>query len=339
MNTANFDKANDEVHEYFVEDEDPMVEKMEQVNKLHDVPNPLVETYLETRLEENAAKKSDKEKEEALQLIMLLRKAYLKQLLTSLKTEEVQSSTEKPNNSRESKSLEEAQSRIDLMRAILGKTKDSLTFSDATEKSSETDNPAISPRNKNSVESIPLPLTDKKQSEEREKEIVSVTSAPFVVPNPEEMEKNVPAFWQKVDSSILKDEGDPFSIRVKREARRRYQQQSAYNGNYYHQQYQGYAPYYDSEEEIETVTPISTTSTTTTPTTTSTTEAPKKISDEEAQKQIDAFADDLKKFFTLLSVLDQDQCLQKLVCDVHTEPDQDLSKFTQYEANIITTFK
>ncbi|ODM97065.1 hypothetical protein Ocin01_09618 [Orchesella cincta] len=58
----------------------------------------------------------------------------------------------------------------------------------------------------------------------------------------------------------------------------------------------------------------------------------------EDQKKIQGFVEDIRKFFTLLSALDQDQCLQKLVCDVHTN-EKDLTTLTQYEKNILTTFK
>ncbi|CAG7725387.1 unnamed protein product, partial [Allacma fusca] len=49
------------------------------------------------------------------------------------------------------------------------------------------------------------------------------------------------------------------------------------------------------------------------------------------------FADDVKKFFLLVSLLDQDRCLQKLVCDVHTKGPE--ANLTPYESNIVITFK
>ena len=52
---------------------------------------------------------------------------------------------------------------------------------------------------------------------------------------------------------------------------------------------------------------------------------------------LSTFTDDVKKFFLLVSLLDSDKCLQKLVCEVHTKPPT--ATLTPYESNIVVTFK
>ena len=52
---------------------------------------------------------------------------------------------------------------------------------------------------------------------------------------------------------------------------------------------------------------------------------------------LSGFTDDVKKFFLLVSLLDSDKCLQKLVCEVHTKPPT--ATLTPYESNIVVTFK
>ncbi|CAG7644092.1 unnamed protein product, partial [Allacma fusca] len=48
--------------------------------------------------------------------------------------------------------------------------------------------------------------------------------------------------------------------------------------------------------------------------------------------------EDVTKFFLLVSLLDQDSCLQKLVCDVHAKSG-DGKILSLYENNIVTTFE
>ncbi|CAG7820986.1 unnamed protein product [Allacma fusca] len=56
-----------------------------------------------------------------------------------------------------------------------------------------------------------------------------------------------------------------------------------------------------------------------------------------SSQALTAFVDDMKKFFLLVSLLDYDGCLQKVVCDVHCKgPEESL---TNYESNIILTFE
>jgi len=52
---------------------------------------------------------------------------------------------------------------------------------------------------------------------------------------------------------------------------------------------------------------------------------------------LSGFTEDVKKFFLLVSLLDSDKCLQKLVCEVHTKPPT--ATLSTYESNIVVTFK
>jgi hypothetical protein len=53
------------------------------------------------------------------------------------------------------------------------------------------------------------------------------------------------------------------------------------------------------------------------------------------------FMEEIKQFFTLVSILDQDTCLQKMVCDVHANQasGKEQPELSAYESNLITTFR
>lgn len=341
-------------------------------------PNPVFEKYLEKRLEEEADKQKDEEqKQEAQQLIQMLRKAYLKQLVTSLKEEERLGSGSKESSEfpRGSRSIEHAE-KNNIIRDLLFRNLSPM------DTSTEMDASSTETINKFMSQSPPAPITftEKLQTTTSTEKVTPVTSteklststerltstnSPITsssenyisssensVPTstgteyyvsstetpvsssseapPTQTEKPVqvqedpvtqeprefpefamemPAMWIKAENTFS-NEAKPFMIRVKRDT--------------------GNPPIHETEDDVYDDTPGHEESSGQT--------SPQPAMNAETEKQISAFVDDIKKFFTLLTVLDQDQCLQKLVCDVHTNQ-KDLSTITQYEQNILTTFK
>lgn len=354
-------------------------------------PNEILESYLEQRLKAEAENQKDLErKHEAQQLVQMLRKAYLKQLVDSLKEEEA-TEKQKANRRLESSSFASLTSSIESLfgsretRSMEQKQKSGNIENDAARSESMqnlikdllvnevfTSNKGVeTPSNKEDridtaeVESITervLALTSSEREElvkglgevdddhvqeqvlakptllngeikidEGNRATISTstteaTTPIIVLPSSSEniiiassateatidktednnraeremMQMVVPAQWILTDTRTFSSDVTPVGLRVRRQT---------------HNRRQGVPP-----EAASGAAPA------------------QKAPSAEEQRQIQGFVDDIRKFFTLLSALDQDQCLQKLVCDVHTN-EKDISTLTQYEKNILTTFK
>jgi hypothetical protein len=313
-------------------------------------PNPIIEKYLEKRLEEEAAKQKDvQQKQEAQQLIQILRKAYLKQLVESLKEEETVATTpsasaEGVRGSRSIESKEDNAGQMDsnVIQMLLEKMRrmDMDASESQIEEATSTPESAgqiVLPSAASSTE-LPIILNTeifststessstiaKDELADSENIIISsterhnqITSSEFpssteqigsststTTANPQEdlSIQDLPAMWVKTEN-IFSGEGEPISIRVRRQT--------------------------GAEEESAQGSPASARNQA---------QEAQATPSPEVQSQIQSFVEDIKKFFTLLNVLDQDQCLQKLVCDVHTNQ-KDPNTLTQYEQNILTTFR
>jgi len=331
-------------------------------------PNPIIEKYLEKRLEEEASMQKDVEqKQEAQQLIQILRKAYLKQLVESLKEEEnvvtTSTTTTSTESTRGSRSIEsqEKYMKNNVMSLLLEKMRtmdmdmspsevedviktpleehptipsivlsssvgpfvplklDTDIFSTSTETSTTTTTttrPQLSISNRVSSESTERAPPTRVPEETTTATSTTTTTEKSLPPVEEEGATgaasvlDLPAMWVKAENSFS-GEGDPFVIRVRRQAptEEEYEEQNA-GGQERSSDHQS-----DQGEDSSSATPSP-----------------------EVQNQVKSFVEDIKKFFTLLNVLDQDQCLQKLVCDVHTNQ-KDPATITQYEQNILTTFR
>lgn len=294
-------------------------------------PNPILEKYLEQRLQEEASKNKNSEQQlEAQQLIQMLRKAYLKQLVDSLKEEEVvdrsSSSTEGYSSAgRGSRSIEDFD-KNNIIRTLLS-FKVSKPMESSEKKNSKLTKRAdrndeattTTPSTTSTSTTSTINTTNSDMGVENGTKVVNdlenLSNSPEAVAQITEnyissTEKasgsdsdlndfmEMPVMWIRTENTFV-DENQPFTIRVRRSA-----------GDD-----QISAPSIQTQSENKNVQSIA-----------------------DAEQQINSFVDDIKKFFTLLNVLDQDQCLQKLVCDVHSNQ-KDASTLTQYELNILTTFR
>lgn len=264
-------------------------------------PNPILEKYLEQRLQEEAAKqKSTEQQYEAQQLIQMLRKAYLKQLVDSLKEEEKVAVPTSAENSRGSRSIEDSGMKNDIIQRLLS-YKFSKTGSSQEDKIERADHNIF---DENGIESSSRSINDTQDSTTTSTEAPSTSSEssaiisstnkilddedtngqeeasdPTEENNVSSTEKSIndffgmndfvqmPAMWVKVENTFI-DETQPFAIRVRRGA----------------------------ESSLNKATP-------------QVTESAKVPSMADSEAQVASFVDDIKKFFTLLTVLDQDQCL------------------------------
>lgn len=326
-------------------------------------PNEILESYLEQRLKTEAEKQKDEErKQETQQLIQMLRKAYIKQLVTSIKEEEVaekekanrrldtSSSTSSPFanlmsssienllGSRESRSIEQQnnhdpeanvrQRSMDLIRDFLI---NEVFTSDEQQQEQSTSNKVNT--------AVPLENIDTVEVESITERILSLTSTEReeLVKGLDELGQeqeettlskptsgdNSPLFTSSSSSSTENSLDTSTEVDVKKRDVR-----GATPANLDGAEWIPIDSHtYNSGEELPFGARLKRQTESLTPT-----------PNPEEQKQIQSFVEDIRKFFTLLSALDQDQCLQKLVCDVHTN-EKDISSLTQYELNILTTFK
>lgn len=327
-------------------------------------PNEILESYLEQRLKTEAEKQKDEErKQETQQLIQMLRKAYIKQLVTSIKEEEVaekekanrrldtssstssspfanlmSSSIENLLGSRESRSIEQQnnhdpeanvrQRSMDLIRDFLI---NEVFTSDEQQQEQSTSNKVNT--------AVPLENIDTVEVESITERILSLTSTEReeLVKGLDELGQeqeettlskptsgdNSPLFTSSSSSSTENSLGTSTEVDAKKRDVR-----GATPANLDGAEWIPIDSHtYNSGEELPFGARLKRQTESLTPT-----------PNPEEQKQIQSFVEDIRKFFTLLSALDQDQCLQKLVCDVHTN-EKDISSLTQYELNILTTFK
>ncbi len=337
------------------------------VSSVTSPPNEILESYLEQRLKTEAEKQKDEErKQETQQLIQMLRKAYIKQLVTSIKEEEVaekekanrrldtlsstssspfanliSSSIENLLGSRESRSLEQQninhdpeanvrQRSMDLIRDFL--INEVFTSDEQKQEQEQSTSNKVNP--------VALENIDTVEVESITERILSLTST-----EREELVKGLDELGQEQEETTLnkpiRGDNTPLFTSSSSSSTENSLGTSTEVDGVKKRDVRGATPAnidgaewipidshtYNSGEDLpfgvrlkrqtESLTPLPT-------------------ADE--QKQIQSFVEDIRKFFTLLSALDQDQCLQKLVCDVHTN-EKDISTLTQYEINILTTFK
>lgn len=327
-------------------------------------PNEILESYLEQRLKAEAAKQQDVEqKQELQQLVQMLRKAYLKQLVQSVKDQEANAEKEKANRkletasspfaslitsslenllgSRESRSTEQQQQRLknyneaeaeetrqntqNLIRDLLINEVFTSSGSKGVASVEQTQVPADEQSTSDKV-TASLDNIDTAEVESITERVLSLTST-----EREELVKGLEELGQEQEETALNKPlpGDSSTeymmassteISVKRDAREVLPAE--------------WIPIDSGAFSAEEFTPYGIR----VRRQTLAGEAPVVAPNPEEQKQIQSFVDDIRKFFTLLSALDQDQCLQKLVCDVHTN-EKDMNTLTQYELNILTTFK
>lgn len=310
-------------------------------------PNEILESYLEQRLKKEASQqKNSEQKEEAQELIQMLRKAYLKQLVTSLKDEEVAekdkssrqldtssspfarlmgSSIENLLGSRESRSIEHKNVGEEARETTQNLIRDLLineVFTSA--RRSQPDN--LEEEQSTSTKAAPESLDNIDTAE-----VVSITERVLSLSSTEreELVKGLDELGQEQEETAINKpfasstENSIGSIEDKRRPAREV---------------------IDRRLPAHWIPiPVDTGSDDMSPFGTRVrrqTLLPEvaAVPSADEQQQIQTFIDDIRKFFTLLSALDQDQCLQKLVCDVHTN-EKDISTLTQYETNILTTFK
>ncbi|CAL8091130.1 unnamed protein product [Orchesella dallaii] len=332
-------------------------------------PNEILESYLEQRLKAEAEKQKDTErKQETQQLVQLLRKAYLKQLVDSLQEEEttktaenrqlssLSSSIESLFGSRESRSTEQRNNNEvegsvgssgssnsggsvggaqNLIRDIL--IKEVFTSGESTSGNGEGDH--IDTAEVASITERVMSLSQSEREElikgldelgDNEEQVLQNPKTTESTSTERMSEELLLALVSSTENTLVEGEEEK-----KREERSEKTNDADENGmlqlllpaNWVQTENSFAKEGIPFSVRIRRQTAAHSGS-----------EDPAPTPSPEDQQKIQGFVDDIRKFFTLLSALDQDQCLQKLVCDVHTN-EKDLTTLTLYEKNILTTFK